>query len=78
MSTLISKGGNWTASASWGVAEATSLLNSESNNTNITTSYVNSQTFTPGVVTIDGIAIKINTRNSSPSGTLSVALDQGG
>lgn len=67
--------GNLTTAGTWATADATSLLVSSANNTNLTTSYVASSTFTPGAITIDGIAIWVNTRLGA-TGTISVALDQ--
>lgn len=66
---------NLTNAATWQDADSTSLLVSSSNNTTLTTSYVSSSTFTPGAITIDGIAVWVNTRPGS-TGTISVALDQ--
>lgn len=72
--------GNLTTAATWGdvVTATTSLLDSESGTTNLTTSYVESSTFTPGAVTIDGIAVKVGGRATVASGTVSVRLAQGG
>lgn len=67
--------GNFTDAATWGVVDSTALLVSNANSTTLTTSYVLSQTFTPGIITIDGIAVWVNTRPGS-TGTISVALDQ--
>ncbi len=68
--------GNFTAAGTWAVSDATALLDSEGANTALTTSYVTSSTFTPGAITIDGIAVKIALRDAgSPSNTISVALD---
>lgn len=68
--------GNWTAAGTWAVSDATALLDSEAANTALTAAYVTSSTFTPGAITIDGIAIKIASRAAgSPSNTISVALD---
>jgi hypothetical protein len=81
MATLIARAdGNLTTAATWGVcsAVAAALLDSETSNTGTTTAYVESQTFTPGAVTIDGIAVKIRSRNASPSGTFSIRLAQAG
>jgi hypothetical protein len=79
MATLISKTtGNFTDSATWAVCDSTSELDSEAANTTLTTSYLSSSTFTPGAITIDGIAVRLQVRISSGIGTLSVALDQGG
>lgn len=69
--------GNFTTAGTWAAVDATSLLASNAASTTLTTSYVLSQTFTPGAITIDGIAVWVNTRPGS-TGTISVALDQGG
>jgi hypothetical protein len=69
--------GNFTGSI-WGAVDATSLLNSQANNTALTTSFVESATFTPGAITIDGIAVKVATRAASPTGTMTVRLAQAG
>lgn len=80
MATLIPKAtGNLTSSTVWATADNTSLLDSEAANTALTTSYVTSSTFTPGAITIDGIAVKIASRaTGSPANTISVALDLAG
>lgn len=70
--------GNFTTAATWGTVNAASLLDSQAGNTVLTTSFVSSSTFTPGAVTIDGIAVKIATRAATPTGTMSVRLAQGG
>lgn len=67
--------GNLTSSSSWATVDSTSLLDSEAGNTTLTTSYVTSSTFTPGAITIDGIAVKVASRVGSPTGTITVALD---
>lgn len=60
MATLINKSsGNFTTAATWGVVDTTSLSNSEAANTASTTSWVASQSFTPGTITIDAVATKI-------------------
>lgn len=75
MATLIcSSNGNSTGSI-WGTVDTTSLLDSESNSTASTTSYVESSTFTPGAITIDGFAVKIAARTSG-GGTLSLRIAQ--
>jgi hypothetical protein len=72
--------GNLTAGATWAdvVTASTSLLDSESGTTTLTTAFVESQTFTPGAVTIDGIAVKVAGRATVASGTISVRLAQAG
>lgn len=66
--------GNFTSAATWGTVDSTSLLDSEAANTALTTSYVSSSTFTPGAIDVEGIAVKIHSRASSPTGTMSVQL----
>jgi hypothetical protein len=76
-SLICTANGNLTAAATWAIADATSLMESEANSTNLTTSYVESQTFTPGAITIDAIAVKVQARVAS-TGTFSVRLAQAG
>lgn len=66
--------GNFTTAATWSLVDATSLLDSETNTTTSTTAFVSSSTFTPGALTVDGLAIKVSARNAAPSGTFSVRL----
>lgn len=70
--------GAWTAAATWGEVDATSLLDAQNFNTNLGTTFTTTQTFTPGAITIDGIAVKVATRASTPTGTMTVRLSQGG
>jgi hypothetical protein len=78
MATVIAAAdGNFTGSI-WATVDATSLLNSQANSTTLTTSFVESATFTPGAITIDGIAVKVATRAASPTGTMTVRLAQAG
>lgn len=79
MSVLVAKatGNLLDATVTWGLADSTSLLfnlNGTHSSTLLTTSYVASQTFTPGAITIDGIGVKLHSRAVSPSGTFSVEL----
>lgn len=76
MATGILNSNGLVSAAVFGTVDATSLLDSEAANTVLTTSYVESAAFTPGAITIDGIAVKIATRAASPSGTMSVRLAQ--
>lgn len=66
--------GNFTTAATWSLLDSTSFLDSETNNTNTTTSFVSSSTFVPGAITVDGIGIKIQSRSASPTGTFEVRL----
>lgn len=68
--------GNWLTAGTWGAVDATSLLDSQTGNFTIATAaaWSSGANFTPGAITIDGIAVKIATRAASPSGTMSVRL----
>jgi len=77
MTVLISKAtGNLTAAATWGVVDASSLLDSETNNVVVSTSAntTNTASFTPGAIEIDGIAIKLYKRAATPVGTITIKL----
>lgn len=66
--------GNNTDAATWAVIDSTSYNESESSQLSSGTSYSTTYTqFTPGAITIDGIAIRIASR-ASTTGTLSVDL----
>lgn len=79
MSTLyVTANGNFTTAATWALVNSTAFLDSISGNTTLTTSYVESSAFTPGAITIDGIAVRPASVTGSPSGTISVRLAQGG
>lgn len=69
--------GNFTNAATWALVDSTSLNDSIAANTVLTTSYVESSTFTPGAITIDAIAVKVALRVGT-TGTISVRLAQGG
>lgn len=70
--------GNLTIAGTWATVDSTSLLDSEAANTVLTTAYVESATFTPGAITIDGIAVKVATRAAVAAGTITVRLAQAG
>lgn len=75
MTTLVSAAsGNFTAAATWKVADAASLLNSLEAVTATTTAFVNSQSFIPGAITIDALGVLISSRIASPSGTFTWEL----
>lgn len=67
--------GDFTAAGTWGLVDSTSLNNTENSSTVVTTTYATSSTFTPGAITIDGIAVKLVNRTGT-TGTITVALDQ--
>lgn len=75
MSSLVSIAtGDFTSSSSWGVVDTTSELDSDAGNSAISTSNLDSATFTPGAITVSGIALKVLFRAASPSGTFTVTL----
>jgi hypothetical protein len=79
MATLAAKAdGNLTGASTWALVDPTSYNPTANSLLALTTAYVASSTFTPGAITIDGIAVFFGSRNASPSGTVTVALDQGG
>lgn len=63
----------WT-DATWQTVDSTSYLKSEAASTATTTSYVASQAFTPGIITVEGILLRIKGTTTTPTGTLSVQL----
>lgn len=67
--------GNFTAAGTWGVVDATSYLNSETDSEILTTAYSGtiSQAFTPGAITISHLAVKLSVRTGT-TGTMSVHL----
>lgn len=69
--------GNLTAAGTWATVDATSLLDSEAASTALTTAYVESAAFTPGAITIDGLAVKVAARTGT-TGTFDVRLAQAG
>lgn len=74
MATLISKATGNLTGAVWANTDAAAFLDSETGTTVVTTSPVDSSTFTPGAVTVDGIAVKLSSRAASPAGTFTVTL----
>ena len=74
MATLISLGGNFTASASWALCNATAEQDGAENTRDTNTSAADSNTFTPGAITVDGVAIKVFFRNGATTGTVTVTL----
>jgi hypothetical protein len=75
MATLISAAdGNFTSSSTWKVADATSFLDSRVGSAGSTTAGANSSNFTPGAITVEGVAVQIFTRSSTLGGTFTVSL----
>lgn len=69
--------GNASAATTWGLVDATSFVSSTETATALTTSRVGATTFTPGAITVAGIAVKLAVRTGT-TGTMTVDLDQGG
>lgn len=67
--------GNFATLGTWGIADATSLLDSETNSQTLTTAFsgTRSVSFTPGAITVAGICVKLRDR-SGTTGTMSVHL----
>lgn len=79
MATLLSKAtGNFSAAGTWAVCNATAELDSETSSQLPAIGGTTSSTFTPGNITVDGIALKIALSAATLSGTLTVELTQGG
>lgn len=82
MAFLVAKAnGDLTDSATWGLVDSTSQQYTSSIPTsqNLSTSYVETTGFTPGAITVDGVAFRLSLRAAgSPSNTLSIRLAQGG
>lgn len=75
MSTIMSAAsGNFTSSGTWALCDPTTELDSEAGSTAISTTPLDSQTFTPGAITVDGLAVKLSARAASPTGTFTVTL----
>lgn len=68
--------GNLTAAATWGLVDSTSkLVATGTSTTALTTGNQDSATFTPGAITVDGVALRLAARASgSPTNTLTVVL----
>ena len=64
---------NWN-DATWQTVDSTSYLKSEAASTATTTSYVASAAFTPGVITVEGILLRVKGTTTTPTGTFSVEL----
>jgi len=67
--------GNFTSASTWCLVDSTSYLDTHASTVTVGTSNVDSQSFTPGNITVDGIAVKVNSRYSSPgANTFTVTL----
>jgi len=76
--TLISTAtGNIGSTGTWSVVDTTSLLSSETGSTALNATTGTSSAFTPGAITISGIAVKLAALTSS-AGTVKIELVQAG
>lgn len=68
--------GNLTAAATWGLADATgTLISTNTGTTTLTVAVLDSATFTPGAITVVGVALRLGSRAAgSPSNTVTVTL----
>src|SRR5574343_579745 len=68
--------GNFSAAATWATVDSTFLVTSSSRPTNLTTSNQNSAAFTPGAITVDGVALKISiaAATAMPTQTMTITL----
>jgi hypothetical protein len=67
--------GNFTAAATWCLVDATSYIDSQAGTVVIGASNVDSPTFVPGAITVDGVAVKVSARNAAPgANTFTVTL----
>lgn len=68
------------ATGTWAADDATArnVTGATAANTALTSSYQNSSAFTPGAITIDGIAVYLFSRAASPAGTITVRLGNAG
>jgi hypothetical protein len=75
MATLLSIAtGNFTTASTWGLCDSTSENDSWASSAGLTTSNQDSSTFTPGAITVSGIAVALFNRAASPSGTFTITL----
>ena len=75
MARLIAKAsGNFTSASTWGVVSSIFAVDSEAATTNISTSALTTPNLQPGAVTVDGVALKLSNRSTSPVGTFTVTL----
>lgn len=68
--------GNFTATGTWATIDGTSEVDVSNGTINISTANIDSPTFTPGAITVDGIALKISSRLTT--GTFTATLRQNG
>ena len=75
MATLLNTGsGNFSNANIWNVVDATSFLDTRATSVTITTSPTATNTFIPGAITVQGVAIQLSGRTATPTGTITVQL----
>jgi hypothetical protein len=74
----VATGGSFGTASTWAISDPTALLDSEARNDPFTTLYSDTRTqpFTPGAITFDGIAIKLELVNATPTGTVRVHMNK--
>lgn len=66
--------GNLSSASTWGLCDTTSANDTEASSVLLTTSFADSTAFTPGAITVDGVAVKFRQVNNIPTGTLILTL----
>lgn len=61
-------------SANWKTIDATSYLDATTSSAYATAAYTATQNFTPGAITVEGVALRLQFINPTPAGTFSVQL----
>lgn len=75
MATLASiASGDLTSATTWALADTTSFLESTAGTSRSTTSFLASQNFTPGAITISALGVYLETIAAAPTGTFTVQL----
>lgn len=70
--------GNFTAAGTWKVLNATSWQSAMSASSTVGTTYTETTSFTPGAITVDAIMLRLAVVATTPTGTFTVRLAQGG
>lgn len=66
--------GNFSAAGSWGTADTTMVKVNGTTSTLVTTGNLETASYTPGIITVDGVLLNISLRVASPTGTMTVTL----
>lgn len=70
--------GDFLTAATWKVADATSLSDSQTSSATLTTTFQSSTAFTPGAITIQGLCVKVASISTAGNPTFTVRLAVGG